>query len=751
MADNEKKIDIRELRKKRLNFRIHNFKKQWKIFYRSGYGKVGFYIILIFAVIALLSPLLEVHQDAISYIAPSIDTTAPYQLTFATIKEPAMLNRSLIMPAASAISDLGSNMVYSITENGSVMATSLGSAHSIPANSVINLFNVTVSPGSRVLGIDVFPLESVTSSGLLIVNNYVLVATSAGNITLARLTWTGGPAGSGKLVVSSKDTLDLGLALKTMPVSSSLPIETSAIPNLPYSSEIYSGPDGNYGTVFAIGYNSTGTYLVRIADSSLMPLYYKKLPLSSGTMSLSVIGGYYQTSVNKVQYIVLTNGDSIYSYYAYNGTEAWSRTMSPYSFSGLSTVPEAYQISYNPYNSIFEVMNSSSGDFVYGFYQANGTPYKVFSTSEKITAISASNGGSGFPSTLIAIAGNEAYVLSSPNHIAGNVTLDSSHGLYSGNPQYVPSFNSYIISSSGGSIYSLSASLGKNPFNWVYTYPAGHSNISNAMLLLDANSGKEAISFVSSAGSIAVYSADGVTLNPMPPELHTPSGTTLLLGTNTDGNDVWSQFIASFTPDWIVGISVGVIGIAIALVLGMIIGYYRGFVSVALDTVTLVIYLIPGLALLIALTSVISPSFFNIIWILSFLSWPFTTFTILGIIRSIKQRAFVEAAKVSGAGTLQILRRHMLPNITPLLIYLAALSVSGAVGGIATLQFIGVAPLTILTWGAMLNPLYNNFYLAASAPWWVIPPTVALTLFIMAFIFLSRGVDEVVNPRIRRR
>ena len=93
----------------------------------------------------------------------------------------------------------------------------------------------------------------------------------------------------------------------------------------------------------------------------------------------------------------------------------------------------------------------------------------------------------------------------------------------------------------------------------------------------------------------------------------------------------------------------------------------------------------------------------------------------------------------------------MLPNIIPLLIYLTAVNISGAVGGISTLQYLGIAPLTIQTWGAMLNPLQGNFNLAAQAPWWIIPPAIAITLFITAFIFLSRGVDELVNPRIRRR
>ncbi|MCL4331389.1 MAG: ABC transporter permease [Candidatus Thermoplasmatota archaeon] len=736
--DKDNGSSIRELRKKRLNFRLYQFKKQWKIFYRSAYGKVGFYIILIFAIIAILTPFLEVHRDALSYVAPSVDTTAMSLSVKSDIGIPAMINSTPVAVAASAISDLGSNMVYSVNSNGQVYGTSLGSATSLHSGANVNLFNASVSRNNRVLGIRVFPLQTITLAGVGVKDNYILIATAGGNLTLASLDWTGGSPGVGRLVASGISHVDLGLNLSSMPVSSSFPVDTSVFPSIPFS-----------GAVFAIGSNDTGTYLVKIQDSPFSVMWTKSLPFASPS-SMAFIGAFYSNSQVRHQTVVISDKNSLYGFYASNGTEIWKAT-EPYVFSGKYSVPASYQQSYSSYDSIFEVLSSGSGYYVDGFYISNGTAYQVYSSDHPISALSSSLGESGFPSSLLAITGNTAVILSSPGNVRGNASMITTYGGYLYDPVYVPSLNSYIISSQKGELYSLSATLGKNPFNWLGSVSKSPVNVSAATLLLDANTGQEAIAMVNATGAVFVYSANGVTLNPMPPTLHTPSGTMYLLGTNTEGNDVWSQFIASFQPDWIVGISVGLIGIAIALVLGMIIGYYRGFVSVALDTVTLVIYLIPGLALLIALTSVLSPSFFNIIWILSFLSWPFTTFTILGIIRSIKQRAFVEAAKVSGAGTMQILRRHMLPNVTPLLIYLTALNVSGAVGGIATLQFLGVAPLTILTWGAMLNPLENNFYLAASAPWWVIPPTVALTLFIMAFIFLSRGVDEVVNPRIRRR
>ena len=137
--------------------------------------------------------------------------------------------------------------------------------------------------------------------------------------------------------------------------------------------------------------------------------------------------------------------------------------------------------------------------------------------------------------------------------------------------------------------------------------------------------------------------------------------------------------------------------------------------------------------------------------IVTIVSWPFTTFTLIGIVRQIKSRTFVEAARVSGAGFFGIMRRHILPNIAPLTLYLLSLAISGGVAAVAGLQFLGLAPLNLSTWGGMLNSVLGNFYYAVLAPWWVLPPAIALTMFIFAFIFASRGLDEVVNPRLRRR
>jgi len=750
MENRDDKLSLNEIRKKRLQFRLRQFRKQWKIFYKSTYGKIGFYIILVFAIISLIAPLIEVHHDSISYVAPAIDTTAPSILASSSgsFGGTAMVNGTPITLQASAISELGSDSVYLLGSNGAVSAMGLGASQALAKGKIVNLFNVSVNSTDKPMGISVFTLSRGIDpiSGSQKLSNFIIVSTSNGNITLATISHN-----SGIPYASSIKSIDLNGKLVLPAISSVLPINTPQTPSIPFLNITDPGATSNIASIYAVVSESTGYYLEKISDSSMKVVWSSKISATSAPNNLQFIGSFYNSGSG--QRILLTTSSEAYSFFT-NGTLAWEKGVPGTTFYGSIFIPYSYQVSSNSYNQFFLMGRNSTSSSVYGFGIKNGLLTKVFNSSSpnSITAISSSLGIGGFPSAFLVISNNTAYVLSDPQVITGNVSLIKTYGPFTYNPLYDQVSSQFIITGVKGGIYDLSSSLGTNPFNWATVYVPGTSGvISNPVLIINGLNDKASIGFVGGNGVAMIYSATGTTTNPMPPTFHTPSGTIFPLGTNTEGNDVWSQFVASFTPDWVIGISVGLIGVTIAIVLGMLIGYYRGFISTALDTITLVIYLIPGLALLIALTSVLSPSFLNIILILSFLSWPFTTFTILGVIRSIKQRTFIDAARVSGAGSGQILRRHMLPNIIPLLIYLTAVNISGAVGGISTLQYLGVAPLTIQTWGAMLNPLQGNFNLAAQAPWWIIPPAMAITLFITAFIFLSRGVDELVNPRIRRR
>ena len=738
---------IRELRRKRMSFRLARLKKQWKIFYSSAYGKAGFYIILILAVIAIISPAIQLQSNPSTYVAPSIDTTIPKLVSYNFAGNTSLGSTDQISSYGSSTTITGSNWVYSVNNNGQLVALQLETPSSTTRGKLVNFANLSL--GGTPIGMSVFTLIEGANpfTGAQTMANYILVSSSSGKIFLSRISDISPTGGVTTPRIVSTENLSLDGKFLIPPVSSVLPVDQPSIPSIPYYSSSIPGASSNVGRIFAVIENSTGLYLVGINDAGMDVYMSRSLPFDN-VSSLYFYGSFFPSSGS--QLVLISSGSSIYAFHV-NGSLAWASSIKGMEFTGQMQIPDAYQRSVSSYNSIFAVADNSTSSSVYRIYASNGTTSLIYSFPTQISSISSSYGSTGFPSSLLIISGSEGYVVNGPNHLLGKVSLASGVGPYTNRPVYDPSSNSYIISSTEGALFSLSGSLGSNPFYWGMLPKASMKGITQPELILNAATGTESITFRAGDGYIYVYSASGISINPIPPTFRTPSGNIFPLGTNSEGNDVWSQFIGSFIPDWVVGVAVGLIGIVVAVIFGMIIGYYRGFISVAVDTITLVIYLIPGLALLIALTSVLKPSLTNIILVLSFTAWPFTTFTVLGIIRSVKQRTFVDAARVSGAGTLQILRRHMMPNILPLLIYLTSISISGAVGAIATLQFLGIAPLTILTWGGMLNPLYDNYYLAAVAPWWVLPPTIALTLFVMGFIFLSRGVDELVNPRLRRR
>ncbi len=745
---------LRQLRRRRIGFQVSRFRKTWNIYYRNAYGKVGFYILLFFVVVTILSPVLILHKDPSSYIAPTIDTTVPSLLSHYYVgNDTARQNQISSYGSSATVS--GSNYVYTINADGQIKALKLFTNSSSTTGRVFDLTNVSIG-GSTPISMSVFTLVQsvnvVTYEETL--SNYILVATSSGIINLTRISDvnSNGALIAPHPVIWQSTTLH-NSSFVLPPISTVLPIDQSNIPAIPFysASSSLSGSGSNVGRIFAVTKSTTNSsyYLTEIMDSGLSVAWTERLPVSSPPSGMQVYGAFFAYS--GPQLVVVTDQNSMYAY-RMNGSLAWQNNITGVSYTGNVFIPQDYQRSPRSYNSILATANGTSSSVLYAVNASDGAATSIFqSSSPSMTAISSSPGSTGFPSTVAAIVGNDIYILNGPNHLQEKLSLASGAGSYGYNPLYDPLSDTFIISTSSGSLYSLSRSLGNNPFTWGLEAPTSLKGISRPYLILNAATGLEAITFRAENGYVYVYSGNGKVINPIPPTFHTPSGNIFPLGTNTAGNDVWSQFIASFPTDWLVGISVGLIGIVVAVIFGIFIGYYRGFISVVLDIITLTVFLIPFLALLIALTSVIKPSLTNVIWILSFTGWPFITFTILGIIRSLKQRLFVDAARVSGAGTLQIMRRHMMPNILPLLSYLISLSISGAIGAIATLQFLGLVPITIQTWGAMLNSLEENFFLAATAPWWVLPPTIALTLFVMGFIFVSRGIDEVVNPRLRSR
>ncbi len=751
----ESNIESKGLRRIRLQFFLKRFYRNWKVYYKSGYGKAGFYIIVFFVVLTILAPVLTFHNP-MNFVAPLSDTyTAKLELSSPI---PSSFNENNSLLSSTSINSQGSYLLYTTSTNGSLYGIGLGATSSTPSGKFINIYNPNFGSGYKVFPVSVVPIADYNhfiSSGYssLQYNSYFALSATNGTfsqVVTGEITWSGGTQGSGSPSATNVHKILLKYPLKYPAEINSIPISQSPPAWVPFDNMTALSSGFLPAMVITEGVEPNNT--VNISSyflNSNMLNWHINLPNTGQLSKPFLYGVFFSPAQFRKASVILINGNSIVSYSMVSGKMRWNQTVDGnINLNVQPIIPYDYQITTSSSNMMFFVGNNS---YLNGVYLANGSLRQISNFKERVNGIVSSQGSSGFPSYILAETNYSIYSVTGIGKVSGSISIPISDGALVYSPLYIEDKTSAIFATDKGVIMEVSSQLGKNAALWSITLSSASLPIQQPMLFRNAETGRTSISFLTSNGFLNIYASAGIDKNPIPPTLHTPSGNIYLFGTNSDGNDLWSQYIASFPTDWEFGISVAIGVMVISVLIAMLVGYAGPITSSVLETISLVVYLIPGLAFLIALASVLGPSETNIIIVLTVIGWPFTALTMIGIVRQIKARTFVEAAKVSGTSTWQILMKHMLPNMTPLLVYFLALAIGGAVAGVATLQFLGIAPLTIPTWGGMLQPIFNNYFLAAQAPWWVLPPSITITAFIMAFIFVSRGLDEVVNPRLRRQ
>ena len=224
-----------------------------------------------------------------------------------------------------------------------------------------------------------------------------------------------------------------------------------------------------------------------------------------------------------------------------------------------------------------------------------------------------------------------------------------------------------------------------------------------------------------------------------------------LLGTDQAGHDILTQLIYGARLSLFVGLLATFIGVGLGLVVGLIAGYLGKIVDEVLMRFTDMMLVIPGLPLLIVLVNVLGPSLINIILVLGFLGWMGFARVVRSQVLSLRERPFIEAAKASGAGTGYITIKHILPNVVSLTYVNLALSVPAAIVGEAALSFLGLGDQSTVTWGRMLELARDSGTAANLFWWWVIPPGIGIALVSLSFILIGFSLDELFNPRLRRR
>ena len=223
-----------------------------------------------------------------------------------------------------------------------------------------------------------------------------------------------------------------------------------------------------------------------------------------------------------------------------------------------------------------------------------------------------------------------------------------------------------------------------------------------------------------------------------------------LLGTTNLGRDIFSQLVFGSRAALMVGFSAAVAVSLIGTVIGLMAGYFGGWVDMILMRLADVAFGIPFLPFIIVLAAFMEPNIWNVVIAMSVLLWRDTGRVIRSQVLVIKEQAFVSAARVSGATDFRILFMYIAPSILPLTFLYGSLAIGWSILTEASVSFLGFGDPDVVSWGFMLQDAFNSQALSRGAFYWIIPPGICIMLTVMAGFFIGRGYEEVLFPRLRR-
>ena len=220
------------------------------------------------------------------------------------------------------------------------------------------------------------------------------------------------------------------------------------------------------------------------------------------------------------------------------------------------------------------------------------------------------------------------------------------------------------------------------------------------------------------------------------------------LGTDDLGRDVWSQILYGSRVSLMIGLITAFVTVVTGTLVGLTAGYFGGWVEEILVKIVDFFMMLPVLPLMIILAAVLGPNLWNIILVISVVSWPTTARVVRSQVLSIKERPYVEAARCIGASNVKLMFGEIMPNVLPLMFAQAVLMITYAIYDEAILAFLGLGDPTRISWGSMLHFAFESGVMARS-PWWIGPPIVSIILLIVGFSLLGTAGTDVMTPEYK--
>jgi peptide/nickel transport system permease protein len=232
-----------------------------------------------------------------------------------------------------------------------------------------------------------------------------------------------------------------------------------------------------------------------------------------------------------------------------------------------------------------------------------------------------------------------------------------------------------------------------------------------------------------------------------------PPSSKHILGTDSLGRDVFSQLMEGSQVAFVLGLLSAIVGVGISTLLGTIAAYFGGAIDAYLMRQSDLVLMLPTLPLLFIISAFAELQVWHLALVLGiFGGLGGSVITIKSQALQVKVKPFVDSARITGGSRMKILVSHILPNVAPLALLYMVFSVTGAIASESILSFLGLLNID-MSWGLMISVAQADGYINQGMEYWwlVLPAGLAVTLLAGGFYLVGRGLDDVFNPRLRKR